>query len=171
MRSIRWMAAVAILALAPLSGAQAAASADKTGERKALADAVNVYNGARAHCRTLHGQERRVCFAEARATYRKAEAHAVAEYRDTPRARMDAEINAANAELALARTRCAGKPAREREACRTAAKDAQRQAVAEAVRKEHAAAPGTAAATKLALPPPTPASPPVPAAAPGTAKP
>jgi len=171
MRSIPWMAAVAILALAPLSGTQAAAAADKAGQRKALAEAVNVYNEARAHCRTLHGQERRVCFAEARATYRKAEAQAVAEYRDTPRAHMNAEIDAASAELALARTRCATKPAGERAACRKAAKEAQQQAVAEAVRKERATSPDQAPATKLVSPPSTPPTPPLRAAAPAPAKP
>jgi hypothetical protein len=149
---------VLALGLWPLAGALGAGPAQADGkatQREALAKAAAEYSQARTHCRTLSGQHRRVCFAEARAAYRKAEAKAVAELRDTPRARMDAEINAANAELAAARARCATRPGSERETCRREAKEAQRAAVAEAVRKERAAAPASAPATRLVTPPPT----------------
>lgn len=112
------------------------AAGDKAAQRKALHDAVETYNRNKEDCRKLTAYDRKVCFAEARAAYRKAEANAVAEFRATPRARMDADTVAASADLSAARARCGNKTGELKDACLKDAKEAQRKAVADAVRKE-----------------------------------
>jgi len=137
-RTVARLLGAALLAWTCASHA-ADAGGDKAAQRKALQEAAVRYNHNREDCSKLRGFERKACYADARAAYRKDEANAVADFRNTPRARMDAEVLAANADLSAARIHCADKTADLREACLRDAKEAQRKAVAEAVRKERAA--------------------------------
>jgi len=124
-------------AAAPAAGAAAGAAATpmtRTAYRAALDRATSDYNRKRAACGALKGNERTVCVAEAKAEATKAEAAAEAAYRNTPRARMDARVSAANADYALAKARCNDRSGSERRACQKAAKDRQAEMINAAMR-------------------------------------
>ena len=106
----------------------------RTAYRAALDRASSAYNRKRAGCRSLKGNERTVCVAEAKAESTKAQSAAEAAFRNTPRARMDARVSAANADYAVAKARCNDRGGSERRACLKTAKDRQSQAISAAMR-------------------------------------
>ena len=130
MKAARIAVAGALLIL----GGTAAAAPSESDHRAALRNAAATYNTARAHCRTLSGQEKRVCIAEAKAALNRANAEAEATYRNTPRARIDAHVAEANADYAVARVKCSGQTGAERRACIKAAKMEQTEAITKAMR-------------------------------------
>jgi len=105
----------------------------RTAYRAALDRASSDYNRKRAGCRSLKGNERTVCVAEAKAESTKAQAAAEAAFRNTPRARMDARVTSANADYAVAKARCNDRSGSERRACLKTAKDRQSQAITAAM--------------------------------------
>ena len=105
----------------------------RTAYRAALDRASSAYNRKRAGCRSLKGNERTVCVAEAKAESTKAQSAAEAAFRNTPRARMDARVAAANADYSVAKARCNERSGSERRACLKTAKDRQSQAIAAAM--------------------------------------
>ena len=119
---------------APAAAATAGTPMTRTAYRAALDRASSDYNRKRAGCRSLKGNERSVCVAEAKAESTKAESAAEAAFRNTPRARMDARVAAANADYSVAKARCNDRSGSERRACLKTAKDRQSQAVSAAMR-------------------------------------
>ena len=109
-------------------------AAEQTDYRVALRSAAAAYNAARDRCRSLGGHEKRVCIAEAKAALARADAHAEAVYRNTPRARLDAHVAEANADYAVARTKCSAQRGAEYRACIKAAKAIQSEAITRAMR-------------------------------------
>ena len=120
---------------APMASAPATATGPmtRTAYRAALDRASSDYNRKRAGCRSLKGNERTVCVAEAKAESTKAQSAAEAAFRNTPRARMDARVAAANADYSVAKARCNERSGSERRACLKTAKDRQSQAIAAAM--------------------------------------
>lgn len=115
-------------------GGMAAAAQSESELRASLRSATATYNGARVHCRTLSGQEKRVCIAEAKAALSRANAQAEATYRNTARARLDAHVAEANADYAVARAKCGAQSGAARRACIKAAKAEQTEAITKAMR-------------------------------------
>ena len=92
MERARHIAIAAALALLAASSAQAATPEALAHYRATLKRIAVDQKEARALCRSLSGQPRRVCFAEADADAKKATAAAEADVRDTPRARRNAKL-------------------------------------------------------------------------------
>jgi hypothetical protein len=132
MRHTKWIVMGAALALVAATSAGGATSRDEY--RAVLKRIAADHREARALCRKLSGQARRECFAEAEADMKKATAAADADHRDSPLARKDAKIAAANADYALARVKCGAKSDEERRECIKSAKAIQADAVADAVK-------------------------------------
>jgi hypothetical protein len=130
MKAARIAVAGALLVI----GGAAAAVPSQSEHRAALRNAAATYNAARAHCRTLSGQDKRVCIAEAKAALNRANAQAEAAYRNTPRARLDAHVTEANADYAVARVKCSAQSGAARRACLDAAKAEQADAITKAMR-------------------------------------
>jgi len=126
-------ARIAVAGVLLILGGTAAAAPSESDHRAALRNAAATYNAARAHCRTLSGQDKRVCIAEAKAALNRANAQAEATYRDTPRARVDAHVAEANADYAVARARCDAHSGAARRACIKAAKAEQTEAITKAM--------------------------------------
>ena len=118
---------------APPPSAATGTPMTRTAYRAALDRAASDHNRKRAGCRSLKGNERTVCVAEAKAESTKAQAAAEAAFRNTPRARMDARVTSANADYAVAKARCNDRSGSERRACLKTAKDRQSQAIAAAM--------------------------------------
>ena len=123
----------AVLAVCAASPAAAATPAERKVYKDALARAVSDFQAARAPCRALAGTPKAVCYEEARAGRVRAESLAEAEYRNTPRARADAEIAIAKADYAVAKKKCGAAP--DRSACLRTAREVQGKAVTEALNK------------------------------------
>ena len=100
--------------------------------RDSLAGAHSTYKADLAHCGQLKGQERDMCKAEAKAVHRKATADAVAAHRNTPQARVDARIAAADADYDVASTACKAGRGNERGACMKQAREARMTAIRQA---------------------------------------
>jgi hypothetical protein len=134
MERARHIAIAAALALLAASSAQAATPEALAHYRATLKRIAVDQKEARALCRSLSGQPRRVCFAEADADAKKATAAAEADVRDTPRARRNAKIAEADANYAVARVKCGEKTGDERRECLKVAKTMQSDAVADAMK-------------------------------------
>ncbi len=89
------------------------------------------YEAAAARCKTLSGNEREVCAAEAKAAAEKAKADADAAYRNTDTQR-DARIHDAQADYLVARAKCDAMSGDKKDACIKEAKRAEADAVAAA---------------------------------------
>lgn len=115
--------------------ALAAADEGQQQYRESSAGARSTLNADLAQCRQVRADERGLCRAQARAVYKKAIAEAIAHQRNTPQARVDARIAAAEADHELALAGCKRAPAGERDGCRRQAKaqrvEATRHAVAD----------------------------------------
>ena len=134
--STRYALLAGVAALAVGSWAGAATPAERQVYKDALARAASDYQAARAPCRALKGNARTVCNEEARAQRVRAESLAEATYRNSPRARADAEIAIAKAEYLVAKRKCGATSGAERTACLRAAREVQGAAVTEALRKK-----------------------------------
>jgi hyperosmotically inducible periplasmic protein len=82
----------------------------------------------------MHGNERSVCFAQAKAAQQRAEAGARAKYQDSARAKRDARVAEAKADYAVARAKCADKSGGERKACVAQARAVEQEAITSAMR-------------------------------------
>ena len=124
-----------LLGVALLVACGAAVAASSEAEyRAALRSGAAHYNAARAHCRTLAGQEKRVCIAEAKADLARADAEAGAAYRNTQHARVDAQVAIARADYNVAKAKCNEKSGGARKACIAEARAHRSDAVVNAMR-------------------------------------
>ncbi len=127
------MLALSGVASALFCAGSASAADDKGASYKSLSDrATSEYKSAYARCNDEAGNARKVCRQEAKVARAKADADAVAQYRNTPRDLGKARAALANAEYDLARAKCAERAASERGACVSEAKSAQTAALADA---------------------------------------
>jgi hypothetical protein len=124
----------AALALVAVAGPQAATPEARAQYRATLKRIAADQSKARALCRSLSGQPRRVCFAEADADAKKATAAAEAEIRATPHARRTAKVVEADANYAVARVKCGDKSGAERRECLRLAKAVHQDALADAMK-------------------------------------
>ena len=109
---------------AAMSGTALAAADDGLQQyRESLAGARSTLTADLAQCGQVQAGERGLCRAQARAVYKKANAEAIAHQRNTPQARVDARITAADADHELAIAGCKLAQPRERDACKRQAKE------------------------------------------------
>ena len=123
-----------LLCVCAASAGQAYAAMDEGMQqyRESLAGAHSTFKADLAHCGQLKGQERDLCKAQAKAVHRKATADAIAAQRNTPQARVDARIAAADADYDVASTACKADRGNERAACMKQAKEARMTATRQA---------------------------------------
>ena len=146
-----WKGIAGVLALAACTLAHGA-TPEARAEYKATMKKANAdYAAARAHCRTLSGNPRTVCIAEAKGTLRKAEGDAAATLHDTERARADARRTAAKADYLVDKAKCGDRSGDARKTCIREARARQSDAVAQATKAEQASA-AAASAKAPAIP-------------------
>lgn len=100
----------------------------KNMTQKAAAD----YKAASAACTGMSGAARQVCVEEAKVARARAEADAVAQYRNTQKDRTKARTALANADYALAKAKCAVVTGAEKESCISTAHTVHTAALADA---------------------------------------
>ena len=125
-----------VVMLASASTAGAATPAERQAYRQALERAASDYQAARAPCRTLAGNAKSVCYEEARAARVRAESLAESTFRNSARARADAEIAIAKADYAVAKKKCGASTGGDRSTCLRAAREVQGRTVSEALRRK-----------------------------------
>jgi hypothetical protein len=127
---------VTILMAAATMGFSATSSAAineaKTTYNAARDAAAAQYKEARARCDSLSRNPKNVCVEEAKLMQTRARAEAQARYRDTPKARINARKAIADAEFALAKTRCGNLVDNARNVCVREARATQIAAIADA---------------------------------------
>lgn len=106
-----------LLAVAMPSPALLAADKDMPQYRESLAKARATYDADIARCRKMKQAERDLCTARAKAGQKKATSEVMARHRNTPQARVDARIAAADADHDMARAGCKARRANERDVC------------------------------------------------------
>jgi hypothetical protein len=94
------------------------------------------YKVADDKCSSLAGNAKDVCKAQAKADRKKAEAAAEADYKNTPKARRDAAIAAADADYDVAKQKCDAMKGNDKDVCVKEAKAAQTKATADAKASE-----------------------------------
>jgi hypothetical protein len=115
------------------SVASSAAINEAKANYNAARDAATAdYKEARARCDSLGRNLKNVCIEEANVRQTRAKAEAEARYKDTPKARVNARKAVADAEFALAKTRCGSLVDNPRNVCIKEAKAAQIAAIADA---------------------------------------
>ncbi len=133
---LQWALSAAALCLA-FSGT---ASATTRAEYNAAKDRSSAdYKTAMAQCKSLAGNPKDVCEAEAKAAQKKADAMAEADYKATPKARQDAADTAADADYDVAKQKCDARTGNEKDVCIKEAKAAQTRAKADAKANEKTA--------------------------------
>jgi osmotically-inducible protein OsmY len=90
------------------------------------------YKTAKATCDSSQGNAKKVCREQAQVSRARAEADAVAQYRNTPAQLSKARTEVAKAEYDLAKARCDDRMVTDRSACLKEAKSAQDVAIADA---------------------------------------
>lgn len=100
----------------------------KNMTQKAAAD----YKAAAATCTGMSGAARQVCVEEAKVARARAEADAVAQYRNTQKDRTKARTALADADYALAKAKCAAVMGAEKESCISTAHTVHTAALADA---------------------------------------
>ena len=152
MRPAGWAVVTGAIALAIGAGAYGATPQARADYKATMKQATADYNAARAHCRTLSGHPRSVCIAEAKATLKKAEANAEAVYRDSARARLDAELNGARADYSVDKAKCGDRSGAARKSCIAEARARQSETITRAVKTNKAAAAQARSPTPAAQP-------------------
>jgi hypothetical protein len=94
------------------------------------------YKAAVAQCKNLAGNSKDICEAEAKATQKKTDAMAEADYKATPKARADAVETAADADYDVAKQKCDARSGNEKDVCIKEAKAVQTRAKADAKAQE-----------------------------------
>ena len=100
----------------------------KNMTQKAAAD----YKAASANCTGMSGAARQVCVEEAKVARARAEADAVAQYKNTQKDRTKARTALANADYALAKAKCAAMTGGEKDSCISTAHTVHTAALADA---------------------------------------
>ncbi len=91
-------------------------------------------------CKSLSGNPKDICQAEAKAGRTKAEATAEADYKNTPKAHAEAAENIAEADYDVAKQRCDAKTGNDKDVCVKEAKAVQVKAKADAKAMEKSTA-------------------------------
>lgn len=100
----------------------------KNMTQKAAAD----YKAAAANCTGMSGSARQVCAEEAKVARARAEADAVAQYKNTQKDRTKARTALANADYALAKAKCAAMAGGEKDSCLSTAHTVRTAALSDA---------------------------------------
>ena len=90
------------------------------------------YKAANANCSGMSGATRTVCVEEAKVARARAEADAVAQYKNTQKDRTKARTALANADYALAKAKCAAMTGGEKDSCISTARTVHSAALADA---------------------------------------
>ena len=106
---------VGALAVSLTSSVYAATS--KADYQSDIAKAEVEYKAASARCKSLAGNAKDVCVAEAKAEQTKAKAYAEARHKGTDKAQQDARIAAAEADHDVAKARCGAKAGNDKDVC------------------------------------------------------
>lgn len=123
----------AAFAAATFPHAFAAQSTNSSAAYKAAKEASAAdYKSARAQCKSLSGNGKDVCIAEAKAARKRSNAEAEAQYKGTAKARTNAVIAAADGDYAVAKARCGSMAGNAKDVCIKDAKAAHTRTVAEA---------------------------------------
>jgi hypothetical protein len=110
-----------------------AATDDAKAAYKAAKDSASAtYKAERAKCDALSGNPKDVCIAEAKAAEKRSKAEAEAQYKNTPKAHMNARIAAADADYAVAKEKCNAQSGNPKDVCIKEAKAVQTKAVVDA---------------------------------------
>jgi hypothetical protein len=104
-----------LFALMMATGVSAATS--KAEYQADVARAEADYKVANDRCKSLAGNAKDVCVAEAKGAQKKAKASAEARNKDTDKARQDAQIAAAEADHDVAKARCGAKAGNDKDVC------------------------------------------------------
>ena len=115
-----------------LAVASAATDGAKATYKAATDSASEMYKTERAKCDSLTGNPKDVCIEEAKATEKRSKAEAEAMYKNTPKARMNARVAAADADYAVAKEKCNAQTGNTKDVCVKEAKAAQKKAVVDA---------------------------------------
>ncbi|MBG6219260.1 MULTISPECIES: BON domain-containing protein [unclassified Janthinobacterium] len=125
---------IALMLAASASALLAATPAHaQDGAYKRLMDQASTdYKQAKAACDARSGNAKKVCVEEAKVARSKADADAVAQYRNTPRELGKARKDIANAEYDLAKAKCGERSGADKTACMNDAKASKTAALADA---------------------------------------
>jgi hypothetical protein len=115
------------------SAVASAATDDAKATYKAAKDSASaMYKTERANCNTLKENPKDVCIAEAKAAEKRSKAEAEAQYKNTPKARMNARVAAADAAYAVAKEKCNAQSGNAKDVCVKEAKAMHTKAVVDA---------------------------------------
>lgn len=128
MKPINALLAAALCA----TGIAAHAAITKDEHKAALQNAETSYKAAKAACASLAGNAKDVCNAEAKVQKTYSVAKADSEFKDTVKARFDAQKDVAGAEYDLAKTKCDAKAGNDKDVCIKEAKAIETRAIADA---------------------------------------
>ena len=113
-------------------GFSANAAITKAEHKAAVKDADVAYTSAKANCKSLSGNAKDVCVAEAKVQKSYAIAKFDGEYKNTAKAMYDGRKDVAKAEYELAKTKCASKAGNDKDVCVKEAKAVEVRAIADA---------------------------------------
>lgn len=94
--------------------------------------AETTYTAARAACNGQSGSGKALCMEEAKAAQKRSKAEALAAYVDTPKARVNARKEIADADFDVAREKCKALKGNARDVCLTEAKSNHTTMIADA---------------------------------------
>lgn len=110
-----------------------AATDDAKAAYKAAKDSASAtYKAERAKCDALSGNPKDVCIEEAKAAEKRSKAEAEAQYKNTPKAHMNARIAAADGDYAVAKEKCNAQSGNAKDVCKKEAKAVHVKAVVDA---------------------------------------
>ncbi|RJG14559.1 BON domain-containing protein [Massilia cavernae] len=130
--------------------AQAAESpSDPAAYRNMTQKAAADYKAATSTCASMSGNARKVCVEEAKVARARAEADAVAQYKDTKKDRTKARTSLADADYSLAKTKCADMSGAEKDSCKSTARSVHTAALADAKADRNMAVASTSRASPV----------------------
>lgn len=125
-----------VVALGFATMAPAATDEAKATYKAAKDSASATYKAARAKCDALSGNPKDVCIEEAKAAEKRSKAEAEAQYKNTPKAHMNARIAAADGDYAVAKEKCNAQSGNAKDVCKKEAKAVHIKAVVNAKSKQ-----------------------------------
>ncbi|NMM25750.1 MAG: hypothetical protein HHJ12_00365 [Glaciimonas sp.] len=112
--------------------AAAATDAEKATYKSAKDSATATYKTARTQCDTMKGNPKDVCIEEAKAAEKRSKAEAEAQYKNTPKAHMNARLAGADADYAVAKEKCNAQSGNGKDVCVKEAKAVHTKALVDA---------------------------------------
>ena len=110
----------------------AATDAENATYKSAKDSATATYKTARTQCDTLKANPKDVCIEEAKAAEKRSKSEAEAQYKNTPKARMNARVDAVDADYAVAKEKCNAQSGNTKDVCVKEAKAVHTKAVVDA---------------------------------------